>query len=259
MDSNELKAFMGWFKWVLMGLLIAAVIVLFVLSYLDHRKKKINPVKFITVTGVFGALATILYVVVPDFGLGFTPPWLKVHLDEIPMFLAGYMYGPVAAITVNLIKTLVKLPMSSTACVGEIGDFIFSLIFVIPAVIIYNRNRKFKSVFIGLGISTLSQVVFAMILNVYFMVPFYSMFYNLPLNVLEGMCSKIIPTVSGENWVWLYALIMVGPMNLIKDAIVIVVVLLLYKRLHILINRIGSSNEAKLVEEKQETVTEVQE
>ena len=59
MDSNELKAFMGWFKWVLMGLLIASVIVLFVLSYLDHKKKKINPVKFITVTGIFGALATI--------------------------------------------------------------------------------------------------------------------------------------------------------------------------------------------------------
>ena len=259
MDSNELKAFMGWFKWVLMGLLIAVVIVLFVLSYLDHRKKKINPVKFITVTGIFGALATILYVVVPDFGLGFTPPWLKVHLDEIPMFLAGYMYGPVAAIAVNLIKTLVKLPLSSTACVGEIGDFIFSLIFVLPAVIIYNRNRKFKNVLIGIGISTFAHVVFAMILNVYFMVPFYSMFYNLPLNVLEGMCSKIIPAVTGENWVWLYALIMLAPMNLIKDVIVIAVVLLLYKRLHILINRIGSKNDPKPVEEKQEAVVEHQE
>ena len=35
---------------------------------------------------------------------------------------------------------------------------------------------------------------------------------------------------------------MVGPMNLIKDTIVIGVVLLLYKRLHILINRIGEQN-----------------
>ena len=68
----------------------------------------------------------------------------------------------------------------------------------------------------------------------------------------EGLCSKVVPAVSGENWVWLYALIMVAPMNLIKDIIVIGVVLLLYKRLHILINRIGSQNEKKEPEPVQE-------
>lgn len=251
MNSDELKNFMGWFKWVMMGLLILIVIGLFILSYFDYKKKKINPVKFITVTGIFGALAVILYVVIPDFGLGFTPPWLKVHLDEIPMFLAGYMYGPIAALMVDLIKTLVKLPMSSTACVGEIGDFIFSLVFVLPAVLIYERKRKLSSVFIGFGVSTVAQIIFAMLMNVYFMIPFYSMLYGLPESVLEGMCTKIIPAVQGENWKWLYASIMVAPMNAIKDSIVIVVVLLLYKRLHILINRIGSQTV------KQETKEEV--
>lgn len=242
MDSNELKIFMGWFKWVLMGVMIAIVILLFVLSYLDFKKKKINPVKFISVTGIFSALAVILYVVIPDFGLGFTPPWLKVHLDEIPMFLAGYMYGPISAIVINLVKTLVKLPMSTTACVGEIGDFLFSLVFVLPAIIFYQKRRKLSSVFIGAGVSILLQILFAMLMNVYFMVPFYSMFYGMPLSALEGMCNKIMPSIQGENWVWLYASYMVAPMNLIKDAIVIVAVLLLYKRLHILINRIGEEN-----------------
>ena len=251
MNSDELKNFMGWFKWVMMGLLILIVIGLFILSYFNYKKKKINPVKFITVTGIFGALAVILYVVIPDFGLGFTPPWLKVHLDEIPMFLAGYMYGPIAALMVDLIKTLVKLPMSSTACVGEIGDFIFSLVFVLPAVLIYERKRKLSSVFIGFGVSTAAQIIFAMLMNVFFMIPFYSMLYGLPESVLEGMCTKIIPAVQGENWKWLYASIMVAPMNAIKDSIVIVVVLLLYKRLHILINRIGSQTV------KQETKEEV--
>lgn len=252
MNSDELKNFMGWFKWVMMGLLILIVIGLFILSYFNYKKKKINPVKFITVTGIFGALAVILYVVIPDFGLGFTPPWLKVHLDEIPMFLAGYMYGPIAALMVDLIKTLVKLPMSSTACVGEIGDFIFSLVFVLPAVLIYERKRKLSSVFIGFGVSTVAQIIFAMLTNVYFMIPFYSMLYGLPESVLEGMCTKIIPTVQGENWKWLYASIMVAPMNAIKDSIVIVVVLLLYKRLHILINRIGSQT---VKQESKEEVT----
>lgn len=240
MDNKELTAFMSWFKWVLMSLMIVIVIGLFVLSYFIYKKRKINPVKFMTVTGIFSAIAVILYVVVPDFGLGFTPPWLKVHLDEIPMFLVGYMYGPLSALMVNFIKTLIKLPMSTTACVGEIGDFIFSIIFVLPAVIFYEKRRKLSSVFIGMGVSTFGHVIFAMILNVYVLIPFYAYFYGMPEAVLESMCSKVVPVVQGENWKWLYASIMVAPMNLIKDSIVFVAVLLLYKRLHILINKIGS-------------------
>ena len=251
MNPNELKDFMGWFKWVIMGVLILIVIGLFVLSYFSFKKKKVNPIKFMTVTGIFSAIAVILYVVVPDFGLGFTPPWLKVHLDEIPMFLVGYMYGQVGAIVVNLIKTLIKLPLTTTACVGEIGDFIFSLIFVLPAVMLYERRRKLSSVFIGVGISSVAHIIFAMLLNVYFLIPFYSMFYGMPEVVLEIMCTAIVPSVQGENWKWLYAGIMVAPMNAIKDAIVIVAVLLLYKRLHILINRIGSQNESVNVESSQ--------
>lgn len=240
MDTKQLAEFMGWFKWVLMTILILAVIGLAIYSYFDYKKKRTNSVKFITVTGIFSALSVLLYVVVPDFGLGFTPPWLKVHLDEIPMFLVGYMYGPISAIMVNFVKTLVKLPLSTTACVGEIGDFIFSLIFVLPAVIFYQKRRKLSSVFIGVGISTVAHVIFAMILNVYFMIPFYASFYGMPESVLEELCTKVVPAVQGENWKWLYASIMVAPMNLIKDTIVFVVVLLLYKRLHILIIRIGN-------------------
>lgn len=220
-----------------------------VLLLVYKRKKNNNPVKFIAVTGVFGAIAIILYIVVPDFGLGFTPPWLKVHLDEIPMFIVGYMHGPLSAILVNFLKTLVKLPLSTTAFVGEIGDFVFSLIFVLPAVILYQKRRKLSTVFIGFGISSLLHIGFAMILNVYFMIPYYASLYGIPESALESMCTKIIPSVQGANWKWMYAIIMVAPMNLIKDAIVFLVVLLLYKRLHILINRIGSRNDNAISKE----------
>ena len=245
MNGDSIRQFMSWFQWVLLGIMVLAVAALIVFSILQYKKKNISPIKFIAVTGVFGALATILYVLVPDFGLGFTPPWLKVHLDEIPIFLVGYMYGPLSAIMVTLVKTIIKLPMSTTACVGEIGDFLFTMIFVVPAVMIYERNRKLKYVFIGLGISTFAHIVFAMLANVYIMIPIYSQLYGLPLETLEAMCSKVVPAVQGENWVWLYALIMVAPMNLIKDTIVIAAVLLLYKRLHILIERIGNRNDNK--------------
>ena len=255
MDSSALKQFMGWFKWVLMGICILIVIGLLVLSLFLYKKKKVNIIKFMTVTGIFSALSVILYVIVPDFGLGFTPFWLKVHLDEIPMFLAGYMYGPLAAIVVNLIKMLIKLPMTTTACVGEFGDFLFSLIFVVPAVILYDKRRKLSSVFIGVGISTFAHIIFAMIMNVYVLLPFYIFLLPTSDAFLESTCTKLIPAVQGSNWKWLYAVCMVAPMNAIKDTIVIIVVLLLYKRLHILINRIGEqqTNDELVLETNEDT------
>ena len=251
MNSQELRSFMGWFKWVLMGICILIVIALFVISYFYHKKKNTNPVKFMTVTGIFGAIAVILYVVIPDFGLGFTPFWLKVHLDEIPMLLVGFMYGPIAAVMVDLIKTLVKLPMTTTACVGELGDFLFSIVFVIPAVIFYQRKINFNAALIGLGISTLLHVTFAMIMNVYFMIPFYSMFYHISMERLEEACSAIFSFIKGDNWVWMYAFWMVLPMNFVKDGIVIIVVLVVYKKLHVLINNIGNQDKKKGLEKQE--------
>ena len=84
------------------------------------------------------------------------------------------------------------------------------------------------------------------------MIPFYAMFYGMPESVLEGMCTAVVPSVQGENWKWLYAGIMVAPMNAIKDTIVFVAVLLLYKRLHLLIMRIGSQVDANKEEPKVE-------
>lgn len=243
MNKDELKAFMGWFKWVIVGILALLIVFLIVFSILQYKKKRINPTKFITVTGVFGTLATLLYVLVPDFGLGFTPFWLKVHLDEIPIFLVGFMYGPLSSIMVTLVKTAIKLPFTTTAGVGELGDFVFTLVFTIPALLIYERKRKLSSVFKGLGISTACHVIFAMIANVYIMVPFYSFLFGAPIEQLQQACSQIMPFIEGDNWLWLYALCMVLPMNLIKDAIVIVVVLLIYKRLHIFIQRIGNQTD----------------
>ena len=80
MNKEQLDAFMGWFKWVLMGILILVVIGLFIFSYFNFKKKNVKPVKFIAVTGIFGAIATILYTIdIFSFGLGFTAPWLMVH------------------------------------------------------------------------------------------------------------------------------------------------------------------------------------
>ena len=254
MDAEALKGFMSWFKWVLMGILILIVIGLVIISYFMYKKRKTNVIKFIAVTGVFGAIAAILYCV-PIFNikLPFFPSFLSIHLDEIPIFIVGFAYGPLSAIMVTLVKTLIKLPMTNTACVGEIGDFLFTLVFVLPSIILYEKRRKLSSVFIGFGVSTFSQIIFAMIMNIYLMIPFYSSFYNLPYEALLNICQKANPAITDLGWS--YALFAVLPMNLMKDVIVLIVTFLVYKALHKYL-RLSWKSEKKVVEEIKEEPSE---
>ena len=244
-----------WFKLMMAGILLVIVAGLFVFSWLSYRKKNVSPVKFVAVTGIFGALAAILYCIpIFTFHLPFLPAFLSIHLDEIPIFLVGFMYGPLSSVMVTLIKTLIKLPLSSTACVGELGDFLFTLVFVLPSVILYEKRRKLSSVFIGFGISFALQVIVAMIANVYVMIPFYSFFYNMSLETILKVCQKANPAIKDVGWS--YALCAVLPMNAIKNGIVIVATLLLYKRLHILIDMIGTQNHGPKLEAESVEVVE---
>ncbi|MCR5505713.1 MAG: ECF transporter S component [Bacilli bacterium] len=244
----------AWFKWTMAGVLLLIAVGLFIFSFLSYKKKNLSPVKFVAVTGIFGALAAILYCVpIFTFNLPFLPAFLSIHLDEIPIFLVGYLYGPLPSIMVTLIKTLIKLPNTSTACVGEFGDFIFTCVFVLPSVILYERRRKFSSVFIGFGISLTLHLLVTMIANVYVMIPFYSSFYNMSYETLLKACQAANKNIKDVGWS--YALLAVLPMNAIKDSIVIVAVLVLYKRLHILIDRIGTQkhgpkDEPEVIEEQ---------
>ena len=245
-----------WFKLLMAGILLVIVGVLFVFSWLSYRKKNVSPVKFVAVTGIFGALAAILYCVpIFTFKLPFLPSFLTIHLDEIPIIIVGFMYGPLSSIMVTLIKTLIKLPMSTTACVGELGDFVFTLVFVLPCAILYEKRRKLSSVFIGFGASFVLQIVIAMIVNVYVMIPFYSFFYHVSKEKILGWCQAVNPSIKDVGWS--YAFFAVLPMNAIKNGIVIAATLLLYKRLHILIDRIGTQHhgpklEPETIEENKE-------
>ena len=54
----------------------------------------------------------------------FFPSFLEIHFDEVPAFIAGFAYGPMSAVFILIVKTLVKLPMTITAGVGENDDYL---------------------------------------------------------------------------------------------------------------------------------------
>lgn len=217
---------------IALGLICVLAVKLYSLFFPAGEK---NWTKMIARTAIFGGIATILYVVpIFQIHLPFLPSFLALHFDEIPIFIAGFAYGPWTAAAVILIKTLIKLPMTSTLCVGELSDFIYSCAFVIPASIIYKRQRNLKGVAIGLSISFVLQVTIALFSNIYVMLPFYMFVMGLPEGAIIGMCNAANPAIISTfgDWKWGYGILAVIPLNLIKNAVVVAVTFVVYRSIH---------------------------
>ena len=194
--------------------------------------------KFITRTAIFAALSTILYITpFLKFHLPFFPGFLEIHLDEIPLLIAGFAYGPWCGIFALAIKTIIKLPLTSTMCVGELADFIYSLFFILPSALFYKKHRNFKGALLALSIGTISQIIAASFITTFLILDFYMVVMHLPEVVILNMVQKAGINITSLSWPFLYS---VGiPFNAFKDIIVVLLTLLLYKRFKILIEKIS--------------------
>ena len=225
---------------LVIAIAVMLLVVVFCLSKIVSKKSPFTT-KFIARTGLFAAMSIILYLVPGlKFAVPFFPSFLEFHFDEVPALIAGLAYGPLSGFFVILVKTLVKLPMTNTMCVGEIADFIYSAAFVIPAALIYKKNRSIKGALIGLLVATVIQIFTAAFITSFLILDFYIFMMGWPKQVIINMCKAANPKVTSLGWTFFF---FVGvPFNAMKDAIVVVITFLLYKRLHKIIDKIGEKN-----------------
>ena len=220
------------------------LLLLLIVFYKFFGKKLRITTDFITKTGIFAALSIILYTVpFLKFSLPIFPAFLEIHLDEIPAFIAGFAYGPFCGFFVILIKTLVKLPLTSTMGVGELADFIYSVAFVIPAAIIYKQKNSLKGALLGLGVGTIVQLIVSSFVTSFAILNFYMFVMGLSEQTILAMCQAVNPNVTSLGFTFLFLVAL--PFNALKDAIVIVATIILYKRLHILIDRLANKRTQK--------------
>lgn len=226
-------------KAIILSIAIIVWVFLFVKVFSDSRikSKTTNITKTLVRIAIFGAISSILYIIpILKFPVPIFPSFLEFHFDEIPIFVAGFAYGPFTALGVILVKTIIKLPFSGTLMVGEFADLIFTTAFVLPASIIYQKYRNFKGALVGILVGTVLQIIIAVIGNIYVMVPFYMFAFGMSEDQLLRICQFANPAIKDVGWG--YGLMAVAPFNLIKDAIVVVVTLLVYKSLHRFIDKL---------------------
>ncbi len=222
--------------YIIAGLLIVWLIGI-VKVYFDEHKTKTFKIgtKFIVRVAIFGAISSILYIFV-KFPLPIFPSFLEIHLDEIPILIAGFAYGPFAGLCVNIVKTLIKLPFTSTLGVGELCDFLCTTAFVVPAAFIYKKHRTIKGAIIGLVVGMVVQVATALLANIYIILPFYMKVMEFPPAAILAMCQKVNPAIKDLGWT--YGLFAVVPFNLLKDGVVVLATFLVYKSTHRFIDRL---------------------
>ena len=190
-------------------------------STMTHTKK-------LTYSALFAAIATAVMFI--EFPLPFMPPFLKVDLSGVVSLLAAFMFGPVSAVMITLVKDIIHFFSSGTGGVGELADFLMISTFSVIASLAYRRMHTRKGAVIGLSLGTASMVIIGMLTNKYMLIPFFS--NVMPLEAIFSTCAEINPLIGDLNT---YIIFGAGPFNLIKGIILSLVTLLLYKRLSVFI------------------------
>lgn len=221
---------------LIIGILFVGGAILYALSKFIKIKNPITT-KFITRTAIFSAFATILYIVPYfKFSVPFFPAFLEFHFDEIAVLISGFAYGPISAFFVALVKTIIKLPMTSSLGIGELVDFVYSLVLAIPAAIWYKKHRSLKGAVVGLTIGFFIQVIVSSLITSFLILDFYIFVMGFSKESILAMSQAANPNITSLGWPFFFYIAL--PFNALKDIVVILLTLVLYKNIRRLIERI---------------------
>lgn len=184
----------------------------------------ITRTKKITYSAMFAAIATV--VMFFEFPLPFMPPFLKVDLSGAVSLLAAFMFGPVPAVLITMVKDIIHAFSSTTGCVGELGDFFMTSAFCVVASLLYRRYHTRRGAVLGMACGALAMTVVGCFTNKYMLIPFFAKV--MPIEAILSACSALNPLIGSVDT---YVLFGVVPFNLVKGFILSAITLLLYKRL----------------------------
>lgn len=197
------------------------------------RKEDFNTKTMVKIS-VLGVISLILMLL--DFPLWFTPPFIKFDVSDVPSLIGAFALGPMAGVIIQLVKNLLKILVAgtNTVVVGEVANFIVGSVFAYTAGLIYYREKTFKNAIIGLIVGTISMTAVISILNYYVMIPFYAKVYGMPLDKIITISGAVNKYVVDLKSLIIYAIV---PFNLLKGLVVSLVTILLYKRVSPILHR----------------------
>lgn len=191
-------------------------------------KLKLMTTKNMAKMGILGAVAGLLMLL--EIPLPFAPSFYEVDLSEVAVLLGAFSMGPVAGVIIEAIKILINFVITGTATagVGELANFIVGCCLVVPAAIIYNKNKRIKNAIVGILVGIFAMTLVGAILNYYVLIPVYASAFGMPIETIIAMGTKLNPNIDS---LWDLILLANVPFNIIKGILSGLITFLLYKRL----------------------------
>ncbi len=188
-----------------------------------------NKTKWMVKVAMLSAVAVVLMLL--EFPLPFiAPPFYELDFSEIPVLVGAFALGPVAGVVIEAIKVLLNLLINGTITggVGEAANFLVGIAFILPAGIIYKRNKSKKTAALGMVVGSILMVVLSCFVNTYILIPAYGAAMGVEVSAFVKMAAAIHPSIDS---LWKMILLCVAPFNAIKVILVSAITTLLYKHI----------------------------
>ena len=183
----------------------------------------------IAVMAILTALSFILYMFV-KFPLPFMfPSFLDMQISDLPALLGGFALGPVEGCLIIIIKCCIKMPFSSTACIGELGDIAIGVANVLPAALIYRFFKNRKGAILGMVAGMVCAVIVGVLMNWLVLIPFYANKFGMA--AIVGMMQSLYPDVTADTVYNYYLPLAVVPFNILRCLVCALVTYFTYKPL----------------------------
>ena len=183
----------------------------------------------LTVAAMLSAVAFILMFI--EFPIPMLiPAFIKMDFSDLPALLGAFALGPVYGVIISFMKNLLHIVIkgTSTACVGELSNFILGAIFSAVAGYIYKHHKSRKTAIIGAVAGAVAMGVLSVPSNYFVVYPAYVQFYHMPLEAILGMYQAILPSA---NSLIKCLIIFNLPFTLVKGLLDAVLCMLIYKPL----------------------------
>ncbi len=196
-------------------------------KYFLKTVKEVSKARRISYIAIFSVIAALLmYIEIPLF---FAPSFYEIDFSEVPVMICTFFLGPVAGVTTELAKVILKLLLkgTSTAFVGDFANFVVGCAFVLPASIVYHVKKRKGTAVAGMVLGTLCMTIFGSAFNAYYLIPKFAQLFGMPLEAIVGMGSAINANVTSVGTLVMFCVV---PFNLLKGTLVSILTFLLYKR-----------------------------
>ena len=196
----------------------------------NKKTKGTTVAHFLAKAGILSALSFVLYLLRFPIAVIF-PSFLDFQISDMPALLAGFAMGPLGAVTVVIMRSLLKIITQglSFGGIGDLADIAVGLAFTLPSAIIYHFRKTKKAALLSIGIGIVATVLTAVIMNRFVLVPF--MTGNFGFDAVIGMLKSLFPDVTAENLYGYYIPLSVVPFNLLRCLVSGGLTFVLYKRL----------------------------